>query len=766
MPDNARPPMSVPAAITAPAGLLHLGALGVKGVLLVWDLAPAGRVERLHLLVDGRPPGPPSVIVQVPRTDGGMRLFAAFGRPAKPCDVTVADAANLPHALVRYEAAALAPAMHPSLEAERLSLGLSPEGADRVVGFLLNFCGGRFSIDQDAGFAKLCWGVLGRSSARAAQARLALSGRHKLYAAPEFGDVGRILSILLVEPDRIQRLPVMPKRIVSGNDSAMWLAAPAGDEPAFAVVLGAEGQGTLSLTSPERVPNLIDVLGGKGGLAAEVRSYAVAALRGFDDDAQAQAGLRELHLMRPLPKAALRAPALPVSGEVEVAVSHGAGGVFLAGWLKDPYGLVDGMEIVTPFGARLPFDAPLHRFARPEPAAETQRAGIGGSLRSGFVGFMPGEPGPVPLYQCRVDLVLTSGARLSLVGPVQPAEPALAKAAVLGSVPPGELSPEMLDECIAPPTAALHALHMAGRPAPKVHRFGAPPSDPAVSIIVPLYRNLSFLRFQAAAFAADAAAACAELIFVLDSPEQEPEVRHLLKGLHLLYGLPMCLAVQEANFGYSPANNTGAALATAGTLLFLNSDVVPDRPGWLPALLAALREWPEAGAVGPKLLFEDDSIQHAGLLFGMGPQGWWINQHYHKGYPRDYAPANLARPVPGITGACLLVRRDAFDAVGGFTEDYVVGDYEDSDFCLKLRAAGHDIRYVPSVELYHLERRSIQQHAGYTQSAACEYNCWLHHRRWDNYIALLMAAEADGQPFPARPQLDPVAVQPVLDAAE
>ena len=191
-----------------------------------------------------------------------------------------------------------------------------------------------------------------------------------------------------------------------------------------------------------------------------------------------------------------------------------------------------------------------------------------------------------------------------------------------------------------------------------------------MSIIIPLYKNLEFLRFQLAAFAIDPTingAGGAEIILVLDSPEQRAELQHYLHGLFGLYAMPLTLVVHAANHGYSSANNSGAAVARARHLLFLNSDVIPDRSGWLPLLTAELEASPKTGAVGPKLLFEDDSLQHAGLFFGRDYRGRWINQHYHKGMPRDFAPACQPRAVPGVTGACLLMPSAVFKEIGGFT---------------------------------------------------------------------------------------------------
>ena len=95
--------------------------------------------------------------------------------------------------------------------------------------------------------------------------------------------------------------------------------------------------------------------------------------------------------------------------------------------------------------------------------------------------------------------------------------------------------------------------------------------------------------------------------------------------------------------------------------------------------------------------------------------------------------------MPGVTGALLCLPRRDFEAVGGLCTDYVVGDYEDSDLCLRLRAAGGEIAYVPEAELYHFERQSIRDHGGYARTSACNYNRHLHHTRWAAAIEALMA---------------------------
>lgn len=306
---------------------------------------------------------------------------------------------------------------------------------------------------------------------------------------------------------------------------------------------------------------------------------------------------------------------------------------------------------------------------------------------------------------------------------------------------PDALRPGLLDACIVPAAARLHAAAVRGwTGAPEVVEFGAAAAErPRITIVVPLYRTLRFLRFQLAAFACDPEVRdAADLVFVLASPEQRAEVESLLRGLAALHGgLAFRLAVMPGNRGYAAACNAGAAIARAETLLFLNSDVLPAAPGWLQPLLERLRRDRELAAVGPKLLFEDGSVQHAGMVSRRDATGEWFNDHRCKGYPRSHPDAAEACRVPAVTGAALCVRRPAFEASGGFGTGFVIGDFEDSDLCLKLRAAGGEIAYEPAAELFHFERQSVSQHEGHARTLAGAYNRRRHHRRWDATLAAL-----------------------------
>lgn len=154
-------------------------------------------------------------------------------------------------------------------------------------------------------------------------------------------------------------------------------------------------------------------------------------------------------------------------------------------------------------------------------------------------------------------------------------------------------------------------------------------------------------------------------------------------------------------FNFSKLMNMGAKLAKGDHLLMLNNDVEIIHANWLEIMLSYAQQ-NRIGAVGAKLLYPDDTIQHAGVIIGLGG----IAGHSFVGAYKDEAGYfNYIQSVnnySAVTAACLLCRKEVFHAVGGMDETFEV-EYNDVDFCLKLLEAGYDNVYLPQVELYHYE---------------------------------------------------------------
>jgi len=157
----------------------------------------------------------------------------------------------------------------------------------------------------------------------------------------------------------------------------------------------------------------------------------------------------------------------------------------------------------------------------------------------------------------------------------------------------------------------------------------------------------------------------------------------------------------DANLGFGGGCNLGAAHARAPYLVFLNDDVVVHM-GWLEELVRTADERPGAGAIGSRILNTDGTVQEAGsVIFGDGtttPVG--------RGLPASSPRYRAVRTVDYCSACSLLVRRAAFDAVGGFEQRYFPAYYEDVDLALKLREAGWSIVYQPSSQLVHAESAS------------------------------------------------------------
>ncbi|OYT72280.1 MAG: glycosyl transferase family 2 [Chloracidobacterium sp. CP2_5A] len=166
----------------------------------------------------------------------------------------------------------------------------------------------------------------------------------------------------------------------------------------------------------------------------------------------------------------------------------------------------------------------------------------------------------------------------------------------------------------------------------------------------------------------------------------------------------------DAPFNFSAINNLAARHATGDVFVLLNNDVQAIHADWLSELVRQVVR-PDVGIVGARLLYPDDTIQHAGVVLGIrGVAG-----HVHQRAPRRArgVPSNVqrlwnevAREVSAVTGACLAIRREVFELVGGLDAENLAVAFNDVDLCLRVRERGYRVLFTPQAELYHLESAS------------------------------------------------------------
>lgn len=731
--------VDLPATTFDPATKPKAALLSSGVVLLIWDVPQAVHASTLLSAVDGISMMP-TASLRMPRGDGGTRLLWGFRRSAgEPLNLTLSTGVLGAKVSLSLQPDAVIAAVDPN----DLTDGLDAQACVTLVSTLLNLWGGLFHLQQDELFAGLLLDLLKKLDSAPPPARIAARavGGIVLLQTAFPASFGKIDVIYHVTQSEIGRLEGVPHRSSAERENAVLHLLTKGrvatGHEAYVVLVGADGLRIRSLVETGKQPPLTKWLRDRAKRAAGLREHLVIELSRLAPFGAAAA--LEAQLSAPLEPQRVGSPSLPgLSAEITCALSTSSG-TLVAGWLRDPLNLTAGIAVIDRDTAVHDLTNSLRRYPVIIEGADGGRVNA-----TGFVALSPSAIGGAPIIQPRFRLLLKSGAYYPLIPPMQPGDPMDARAAALRAVPAHHVDEALLSEILAPVIADLHTKVNAITGRPYIRQIGTAIGRAKVSIVIPLYKVLDFLRFQVAAFATDPwLRENAELIYVLDSPDQATEVEHLLVGLNMVYGLPIVLVVMSQNSGYARACNAGVAAARGRTLALVNSDIIPLTSGWLETLVTKLENGRRVGAVGPKLLFEDDSLQHAGMYFARDHRGRWLNHHYFKGMPRHYAPANEERFVPAVTGACLVTSRSVFERIGGFSEDYVIGDYEDSDLCLKIAATGRKVLYVPDVELYHLERKSMSLNVDYMKGIAWQYNCALHGSRWGGTITNLMKIHAN-----------------------
>jgi GT2 family glycosyltransferase len=279
---------------------------------------------------------------------------------------------------------------------------------------------------------------------------------------------------------------------------------------------------------------------------------------------------------------------------------------------------------------------------------------------------------------------------------------------------------------------------------PKIWDFGSlNTTEIEYSIVIPLYGRWDFVEHQLLEFSKDPVfQKKAEIIYVIDDPLLITPFVNEAEALYNLYQVPFKIIWGHRNRGFSGANNLGVRHSQGNYLILLNSDVFPTHAGWIQSLCHALINNKEYGIIGAKLLFPDDSLQHGGMTF-LFSESWsvWLNKHPLAGLDPLIDSSLELMEKPAVTGACMAMSRANYVKLGGFDEGYLIGDFEDSDLCMKVRADGLKIGYLPSVVLTHLERQSFALLGDNSfRTLVVRYNAWRHSTRWAKEISALMKA--------------------------
>ena len=206
-----------------------------------------------------------------------------------------------------------------------------------------------------------------------------------------------------------------------------------------------------------------------------------------------------------------------------------------------------------------------------------------------------------------------------------------------------------------------------------------------------------------------------------------------LVALGKVHGVPVTVLHNSGNIGCSYARNRAIAVAKGEYLVFADNDIAPRTRRWMPTLRDALTAVPRAGMVGAKMVYpwQPYPIQCAGV--GISQRGHVCFRG--RGEPIDDPRFNRLEIVQCLISACLLIPAELIQKHGGFDEAFHPVQFEDFDLCYRLREAGHEAVYTPSVEMYHFESVTTQGTPTVRNAAVVVRNGLLFQKRWRHLFA-------------------------------
>ncbi len=265
--------------------------------------------------------------------------------------------------------------------------------------------------------------------------------------------------------------------------------------------------------------------------------------------------------------------------------------------------------------------------------------------------------------------------------------------------------------------------------------YALPAEPPLVTVIIPTRDQLKLLQTVVTGILQHTDYPALELIIV-DNGSVATETLNYLQQLRQDSRIKVLR--HDAEFNYSQLNNLAAFQARGEILALLNNDLEIIHSDWLKEMVShALR--PEVGAVGAKLYYSNNTIQHAGVIVGLGG----LAGHGFKFLPKQFAgyywKPFLTQNYSAVTGACLVLRKEVYEKVGGLNEVQLKVAFNDVDLCLKIRAQGYWIVWTPHAELYH--------HESVSRGADLTMRKYLRLQREIRYMQTQWATQLAADPF-------------------
>ncbi len=256
-----------------------------------------------------------------------------------------------------------------------------------------------------------------------------------------------------------------------------------------------------------------------------------------------------------------------------------------------------------------------------------------------------------------------------------------------------------------------------------------PTPAPEVSIIIPTRDQAEILRTCIQSIQNSTTYTNYQII-VVDNQSVKEETHRLFAeltdgGITVLH--------YDQPFNFSAINNYAAAHAPGDSLLFLNNDITVNNSDWLEEMVSHFGK-SQVGAVGAKLYYPEDLIQHAGVILGINGVAGHCFKYAELGEPGQRNRLNLVQQFSAVTAACMAVKKSVFEAVGGFEEEHLGVAFNDVDLCLRIKEAGYRIIWTPHAQLYHHESLSRGDDSTWRRDARVDEEIEYMTKKWSDIL--------------------------------
>jgi len=437
-----------------------------------------------------------------------------------------------------------------------------------------------------------------------------------------------------------------------------------------------------------------------------------------------------------------------LKASVDACIVSWLGGLFIAGWMDDASLNVETLRIVgNDFHVDLPAKM-LIRVRRPD-----VEAALGKSDRYsyGFCGLFncawshPGTSKLAVEFLAKTVTLKSADVAAHIVDKVELRDIAmshLAKSQYFGN--PDVERIERLGAGFGGQAIRLnHSITRDMVANPYIERFSQVGSRYKGSIVVCLYGKAEFYFLQQALFGGLPGFEGYEFVYVCNSPEISESLLKEAHAAHRTYGLPSTVIILGGNAGFGAANNVAVRNSRSKRALIVNPDVFPRNRSWALKHTQLVENLPDVQTrlFGSTLYYDDGSLMHGGMYFDLdtglnlshgspSPIQLMRVEHYGKG-AADVSVYSRSRPVPAVTGAFISIERSWYEELGGFTEDFIFGHYEDADLCLKSLDRGYPA-WIHDLDLWHLEGKGSTRKLPHEGGSAV--NRWLFAEKWGRTV--------------------------------